>query len=58
MHFNYLLAMLTIAFSTVSADETPAPLTEEQLAEAYPPSEADINNYYPTSLFGFEYVPL
>jgi hypothetical protein len=58
MHFNNLLAALTIAFSTVLADGTPAPLTKEQLAEAYPPSEPSISNYYPTSLFGFEYVSL
>jgi hypothetical protein len=56
MHSSILIAVLTIAFSTVRADDAPKPLTKEQLAEAYPPSEPGTNNYFPTSLFGFEYV--
>jgi hypothetical protein len=56
MHSNILIAVLNIAFSTVQADDAHKPPTKEQLAEAYPSSEPGTNNYFPTSLFGFEYV--
>ncbi|KAI9765507.1 MAG: hypothetical protein M1840_007333 [Geoglossum simile] len=54
MYHRAILAVLAAVFPVAWGDVSPAPLTAEQVAGAYPPSVPGADNWFPTSLFGFE----
>ena len=59
MHLSLLPLVLIVLPLVLADNESPAPLTPQQEADAYPPAPSQtvgINNYYPTRLFGYEQV--
>ncbi|KAL8842264.1 MAG: hypothetical protein Q9170_000590 [Blastenia crenularia] len=51
-----LLLLILFIFSPIvlTDDDEAAPLTADQLADAYPPPPVGTYNYYPTRLFGYD----
>ena len=59
MHSSLLPLLFTLLPVVLADGDAPAPLTPQQLADAYPPAPNGTvgpNNYYPTRLFGYECV--